>query len=212
MRSRFAACIDVVVTGGAGAGHNPGVGKAGGLPGCSRMAGVAGLGRRDMGSVLHLRINGNVGAVMAGRAVAGCDRACGAGVAHRCRGKSRVVLVAGVALRRRGNMDGGLAKGAGTVVARRAAACGRRAGGAMVEGGCRPGYGRVMAGIALGSGLYMGRRLGLRVLCDVGAAVAGRTLAGQPRVIHHRRRPGSVAAGMTAVALRGRRDMCGRLG
>jgi hypothetical protein len=58
----------------------------------------------------------------------------------------------------------------------------------------------------------MGRSLGLRVLGDVGATVAGRALAGQPSVVHHRRRPGSVAASMAAVALGSRRDMRRRLG
>ena len=72
MRGRLAACIDVVVTIGAATGHNPGVGKTGGLPGGCGMASVTGLGRRDMRGILDLGIDGNVGAVMATRTVAGC--------------------------------------------------------------------------------------------------------------------------------------------
>jgi len=149
----------------------------------------------------------DVGAAVAGRALAGQPR-----MAHRGRSKSRVILVASVTLRRSGNMDGRFAKGVGAVMAGRAATGGRRARGGVIEGGCRPAYGRVVAGIALCGGRNMGRGLGLRVLGEVAAAVAGRTLAGQPGVVHHRRRPGSIAASMAGVALRGRRDMRCRLG
>lgn len=207
MRGRLAARIDVVVTSGAGTGHHPGVGKTGGLPGGCGMAGIAGLGRRNMRGVLDLGIDGNVGAVMAARTVAGCCRARRAAVAHRRRGKRGVILVAGVALRRSGDMDGRFAQGIGAVMTGRAAAgSGRACGGVIVDAG-RPGEGRIVASIALCSGLDMSRGLGLRVLGEVGAAVAGRTLAGQPRMAHHRGRPGRVAAGMAAVALGGGRDM-----
>lgn len=212
MRGRFAAGIDAVVTSRAATGNNPGMRKAGGLPGGCRMASVAGLGRRDMRGVLDLGVDGNVGAVMAARAVAGCHRARGAAVAHRRRSKGRVILVASVALRRSGNMDGRLAKGIGAVMTGRAATGGGRTRRGVIEGGSRPADRRTVAGIALCGGRNMGRGLGLRVLGDVGTAVAGRALSGQTGVAHHRWRPGCVAASMAGIALGGRRDMRCRLG
>lgn len=187
MRGRFSACIDVVMTIGAGAGHHPDVGKTGGLPGGCRMASIAGLGRRNVCGVLDLGVDGNVGTIMTTRAVAGCDRAGCAAVAHRRRGKSRVILVASIALRRSGDVDGRLAHGVCAVMAGRAATGSGRTRRGVIEGGGRPGYGRVVASIALCGGRNMGRGLGLRVLGNVGAAVAGRALSGQSRMAHHRR-------------------------
>lgn len=211
MRGRLPACIDVVVTSRAATGDNPGMRKTGGLPGGCRMTRVAGLGRRNMGDVLDLGVDGNVGAVMAARTVAGCDRTGGAAVAHRRRGKSRVILVASVALRRSGDMDGRFAKSAGTVMTGRAATGGRRTRGGVIEGGGRPADRRVVAGIALSSGRNMSWGFGLRVLGSIGATVAGRALAAQPGMAHHRRRPGRVTEGMAGGTLGSRRDMRRRL-
>ena len=70
----------------------------------------------------------------------------------------------------------------------------------MVKGRGGPARGRVMAGRALGSGHNVSGRLGLSVLCNVGAAVAGRTL-GQTGVVHRRRCPAHKAIDVTGVAL-----------
>ncbi len=212
MWGRLAACIDVVVTSGAAASHNSSVGKTGGFPGSSRMACIAGLGRRNMRDILGLGVDGNIGSVMAARTVAGGYRARCAAVAHRCRCKSRVILVASITLRRSGNMEGRLTEGAGAVMTGRAPAGGRRVCGSVIEGGRCPANGRVVAGITLRRGQNMSRGLGLRVLSDVGAAVAGRAPAGQPGVVHHGGRPGGIAAGVAGITLGSRRDMRCRLG
>lgn len=212
MRSRFAACVDIVVTSCAGTGHNSDVGKTGWLPERGRMANVTGLSRRYMGHILGLGIGGNVGTIMAARAVAGCRWSGCQGMTHNRRGKRRVILVTSVTLRRCGYMVGRLAKRIGTVMAGRAApGCSRNCCGVIINT-CRPGYGRVVAGIALSRRRNMSGRFGLRVLGEIGATVAGRTLAGQSGMVHHRRRPGCIAASMAGIAPGSRRDMRGRLG
>ena len=65
-----------------------------------------------------------------------------------------------------------------------------------------------MAGIALSaSGRNMCRRHHLGVLRDVGAAMAGRTLTRQARVIHGGWRECDETIGMAAIALCRRRDV-----
>lgn len=105
VRSRFAACIDVVMAINATTCHDPGVRKVCGSPGACRVTGVAGLGGRNMGGILDLCILCDVSTVMASCTVPGSNRTCCTGVTHCRRSKRRIVFVAGIALRRSGYMD-----------------------------------------------------------------------------------------------------------
>jgi len=94
-------------------------------------------------------------------------------------------------------------------VAGRATPCCRWTGGRMIKTGRRPSGGRGVTARALCGGWHMGRRLGLRVLCQIGATVAGRALR-QPRMVHHRGRPACKAVDVAGVALAGDRNVVHR--
>lgn len=73
----------------------------------------------------------------------------------------------------------------------------------MVERGGCPRRCRAVARVTLCGRGNVRRRLGLRILGQVIAVVAGRTFARRPCVVHGSRRPVGVAAGVTRVALTG---------
>ena len=81
------------------------------------MTGVTLIAGRDVGCSFHLRVDANIGAAVAGGALAGR-----AGVIHLRWGKGNIILVAAVAGCCARNMRDVLAKGAGSVVAGGAAA------------------------------------------------------------------------------------------
>lgn len=212
MRCRLATSVYVVVTCCTAARYYSGVRKTGGFPGGCGMASVTGLGCRNMRHIFGLGVDGNISAAMAARAVTGGSRPRGEGVAHRRRSKSRVVRMALIALRRSGNMVGRLAHRVGAVMAGRTNAGGGRIRGGMIVGAGRPGGRRIVASIALCSSRNMSHGLHLRILGEIGAAVTGRALTGQPGMTHHRGRPGRITKGMASGTLGGRRDVRGRFG
>lgn len=81
----------------------------------------------------------------------------------------------------------------------------------MVEGAGCPGRRRVVTGAALRRRHNMRRRLDLRILRNIGTAMAERT-AGQSRMAHGSRRPGGITLVVAGVALTGHRDVRSRLG
>lgn len=80
----------------------------------------------------------------------------------------------------------------------------------MIKGAGRPSRGRAVAGVALRCGCNMCRRLHLRVLCDVGSAVAVRAQTLKTGMAHHRWRPGRKPCAMAGVALGNGRNMIDR--
>lgn len=87
------------------------------LPDARRMANIAGSRVRDVGHILGLGIDGHIGPAMATHAVTRGNRAGEAGMCHCSRGKHRVILVAGITLRRRRDMVAWLAERVRAVVA-----------------------------------------------------------------------------------------------
>lgn len=158
---------------------------------------------------LGLGIDCGVAAVVAGRTLTGK-----ASMSHGRGGKGDGIFVAGVTLLSRRN-----------VVARLGqplwAATGHVAGGAtssdgrhcrcVVKGGRGPGGGAVVAGITLGGSDLVICTLGLGILRNVPAAMAGYALTVKSGVIHRRGNEG-VEIQMAGTALGGGGNMVGRLG
>jgi len=206
MRHRLAGCLDAIVTGGATAGDHALMAETGRFPLHRGVAGIARLRGRDMGCRLGLGIESGIGAAMTAGALTG-----GTGMTHRGRREGNEIGVTGIALAAGRHMGGRLAQCIGAVMAAGTAAGygGRHRG--VIEHGGRPGDGRVMAGRTLCRGRHVGHRLHLRVLRQIGAAVAGRALR-QGAVIHHGRGPIDEAVAVTGIALAGDRNVRCRLG
>ena len=127
---------------------------------------------------------------------------------HGGRGECGVVLVAVVTRHRRRHVVRRLAERIGPIMA--VGACsGHDA--CMIEGSRCPGGRRAMTGTALQAGRNMRRWLDLRILCNVGTAVTGRT-TGQASVVHPGWRPSGIPQGVTGIALTGDRNVRRRFG
>jgi len=159
----------------------------------------------------HLDVAGRHGqGVLAGvgRVVAGRALADGLRVVHLGRLEGHEVLVAvRTLLAARRDMAGRHAQRSRAIVAGRALAVGGRIVGISHAG---PGGGRSVAGVALRRCRDMGCRLGQGVQGRVGAAVAGRALAGHAGVVHLGRREHHIVI-VAAIAGRRRRDVAGAL-
>lgn len=216
MRCRLAESCRPIVAACASAGHDALVRIAGGLPGHSGVAGIAGLCSGNMRRRLGLRVDGDISPAVASSAITGSHRAAGAAMVHQPRREGDETAMAGIALGRCRNVVGRFAEGIGTVMATGAATGDWRGRRGMVEGCRRPGGGGAVAGIALGGGRDMGWRFHLGVLCNVCAAVASGTVACRDRRIragmaHDARREGDEAVHVTDIALRTGRDVGRRL-
>ena len=119
--------------------------------------------------------------------------------------------MASIALSTGGYVRGGLAKGLDAVMA--SGACAGGAGAVHIGGSCPTGGGCV-AGVALRRGADVGGVLGLRILTQIGTAVAGGAIAccqwAGCAGMAHGRRSKSCAAVMAGAALSGSRDMFDR--
>jgi hypothetical protein len=125
--------------------------------------------------------------------------------------KGDKIFVTAVALAAGRNVIGRLAKRSCPVVAGRACACSCR--GVSISNR-RPRRDGMMAGVALRGGTYVGRWLGLRVLRNIGAAVASGAIArrywsGSISMAHGRRRECHIIA-VADIARRGCRNVGGR--
>jgi len=179
-----------------------------GLPRGCCMADIALHRRGDVGGRLGKRAltaDGDVSTTVTSRALSG-----GAVVTHHrgteCR-EVRVAVVAGTCGRDVGGRLGQAAAAALVAGGTGVVADDYRGGGqCVVEGGRCPGGGRLVACIALLRRGNVGSGLGLGVLAGVGAAMAGRTLAGQAGVVHGAYLE-TGRAGVAGVALGAGRDM-----
>jgi len=158
-------------------------------------------------------IHRDVRAAMAGRAIAGCQWAAGAVMAHRRRGKRRGVLMAHIALRRGRDMRAGLALG-GNAMARGAAAGYRWGDQGVIEVCSSKSSEALMANIALRSGGDMVGRFGQCIHRDIRTAMAGRAIAGGQGAtgtgMTHLGRGEGRGIGMASIALRRGRNVRGR--
>jgi len=159
------------------------------------------LGQRPLGTDRH------ISSAVAGRALS--RRAV---MIHHGRSEGDEIGVTRVADVYRGDMVGRLGQagtaalvtiGAGMVADNH-----RRRGQCVVECGCCPTRGRLMATIALLGRGDVRDRLGLGILAQVGAVMAGQALAGKTGVIHGAHQEAG-RAGVAGVALGGRWDMGG---
>jgi len=177
--------------------------ERGGCPSDSRCVTVVTLLRSgDVAGRLGLGILADVGAVVAGRALAGQAR-----MVHGYRAETDLAGVAGIALAVIGNVSGRFARRGNAVVATGALA--RRSGIVRVAGWL-PGDRRV-AGIALSTRDYVRCRLcqcAIGADRNIGAVVAGRALPRQACMVHARRPEGDVVE-VTGVARRGTRRNVG---
>jgi len=163
-----------------------------------KASGVAAIALGNSRNMVHRfgqRIGENVAAAMAGGTLA--RRSC---MAHPRRLEGRKAGVAGIALRAGGDVVGRLAQRRCAVVTRGAPAVG--AGIVRVNSRC-PGSRGVMASIALSAGADVRHRLDLGILGEISAAVAGRTQAVQPAVVHGSGAPVDETADVAGIALGG---------
>lgn len=126
MDRRLAESCRSVVAACAGASHDALMRIAGGLPGYGGVAGIAGLCGWDMRRRLDLCVDGDICATVAGGAITGRRRTAGAAMVHQSRSKGNKAGMAGIALRRCGDVNGRFADGVGVVMATGAAAGDRR--------------------------------------------------------------------------------------
>ncbi len=186
----------------AAAGRRGVMGIVCGLPSCRGMAGIALLRRGDVGNRLGERApaaDSHVSAAMAGRTLA-----CRSIVAHRGGTESHEVGVTDVAGVVGRDVIGWLGQsGTATLVTVGALVVAdghRRRCRSVIEGGGGPGRGRLVTFVALLCRGDVVGRLGLCVLADVAAVVAGGALAGQTRMVH-RAHEETRGAGVAGVAL-----------
>ena len=179
------------------------------------MTGIALRRGRHMVRRFTERIRGNIGATMAGCAIASRDRSGSSAMAHGSRRKGRGVAMAGIALRRGRNMRAWLA-GGGDAMAAGATPGHRRGDRIVVEHRAGKGGGAAMAGIALRGGGDVIGRFRQRVYRYIAAAMASGAIArsqwpGSAAMAHGGRRKGRGVA-MAGIALRRGRNMGGGLG
>lgn len=180
--------------------------ERGWFPGRRRVADIARLGSRYMHHILAQSARRCVCATVTSHTTTVWRYHTVMG--HRCRVEGCVVLVACIASRRRRDMQGRFTQRIGPVVAGRATASYHSR---MVEGTGCPSRSRVVTGTALRRRRNMRRRLDLRILRNIGTAMA-RGTACQPRMAHGSRRPGGISLVVACVALTGYRNVRGRLG
>ena len=130
-----------------------------------------------------------------------------AGMIHSRGLEGGEVGMAGIALRTAGNMVGRFSKRRRAIVAGGTLAV---SAGIVRVNGCCPGNCRVVAGIALGIGADVRRRLHLGILSKIGATVTGRAQPGQPAVIHGGGAPVNEAADVACIALGDARNVIDR--
>lgn len=159
----------------------------------SGMAGIALGNGRNMVNRLGQRIGVYMAAAMAAGTLAGRTR-----MAHPRRPERREAAVAGVALRTGGNVISRLAQRRCAIVTGGALAIGA---GIVRINSRRPGNRGGVAGIALSAGADVRHRLHLGILGQIGAAMAGRTQAGQTAVVHGGWSPGDETADVAGIAL-----------
>lgn len=117
MCGRFAHCGNAIVASGACPGDNPLMSVANWHPDRCGVAGITLAAGLDMGGRLAQGVGKVVGATVAGGAIACCQWASRAGMAHGGRGKGHISAMANAALGCGRNMVGRLAKRGGTIVA-----------------------------------------------------------------------------------------------
>jgi len=214
MVGRFSQCAGAVVASGADT-RNRRIGRSmvegdRGPAGGGRVTGIALRAGADVGARFGLGVLRQVGAVVAGGAVARCRRAGSAGMAHGSRGKGRFVGVADAALCAAGDVAGGFTQRRGAVVAGRAVGVA----GCVDECGRLPRR-RAVAGVTLSHCRKMGDWLVECTDGQVSSAVAGGAVPwghrpGSSRMAHGRR--GEHRGGMAEIALTAGRDVRSRLG
>lgn len=126
---------------------------------------------------------------------------------HPRRFEGREVGMAGIALRTARNMVGRFSKRRRAIVAGGTLAV---SAGIVRVNGCCPGNCRVVAGVTLGGGADVRRRLHLGILGEIGTTMTGRAQPRQPAVIHGGGAPVNEAADMASIALGDARNVIDR--
>lgn len=114
---RFSGSVDIVMAGRALAGNHTCMVVTGWFPDGCYVANIARLGRRDVGNIFRLGVDGHIGPAMTAHAIPCSNRSGESGMGHGRRRKNRVVLMTGITLRRRRDVVAWLTERIRSVVA-----------------------------------------------------------------------------------------------